>query len=714
MGTEIKEGALMKSWKFMTLMGVLLMAASPTLATETATVVAGNPTCQELGYAYEAKSDSGASATVNLVVAGQDVGDATATSDGTNFDWTATIPIDAVIVKGGDQANVYTYVPEAVGGFGLHPPGNASGGVAAISHISFCFDLEVAVSKNATTRFTRTFDWSIAKTASVANMQLRPGDKGAIDYTITPSSVATDSDWAVSGQVKIANPWPLPATVTGVTDRMESVPIALDCGATYPLELAPGQTVSCTYAQALPNGVGGINTATVATAGVIGGGSATAPVVFDEPTLEIDKCVALTDSLKGSLGQVCAGAAPISYRLEVGPYACGSYKKDNSATLVSSKGEQTAVWSVEILVPCVTVSKNANTSFTRQYDWMIEKSADQQALMLSPGQQFLANYQVLVGIAGEVDSDWRAWGKIQVANPAGNPVAHVVEVLDQMDGGAVTVSCGSDLPFDLGAGLNHECAYSASLPDGSTRINTATANTTGVVGGGSGTAMVSFEGAAMSQVDECVEVTDTNLAASLGTVCLGQAPVSLHYSLAVGPYSQCGEYEVPNLARLLSNDTQVVREAAWTISVDIPCGGGCTLTPGYWKTHSEHGPAPYDDTWAKLGGADTPFYYSGQSYYQVLWTPPQNGNTYYILAHAYIAAQMNALNGAAVNDVQVYLDAAEVYFDNPAITPATVGAAKGKDKTLRADMIFIAGQLDAYNNGLTGPGHCTEDGLSAK
>jgi hypothetical protein len=95
------------------------------------------------------------------------------------------------------------------------------------------------------------------------------------------------------------------------------------------------------------------------------------------------------------------------------------------------------------------------------------------------------------------------------------------------------------------------------------------------------------------------------------------------------------------------------------IDINVPCGGGCTLTPGYWKTHSSYGPAPYDDTWAQIG-EDTIFFLSGQSYYDVLWTNPE-GNAYYILAHAYIAAQLNLLNGAsAPAEVDVALAMADV------------------------------------------------------
>ena len=134
--------------------------------------------------------------------------------------------------------------------------------------------------------------------------------------------------------------------------------------------------------------------------------------------------------------------------------------------------------------------------------------------------------------------------------------------------------------------------------------------------------------------------------------------------------------------------------------------GGCTLTPGYWKTHSMYGPAPYDDTWASIG-EDTPFFLSGQSYYEVLWTTPQGGNAYYILAHAYIAAELNFLNGADPSAAQAAFDEATALLGT--YTPDELAGLKGKaGKETRAQFIALAEILDAYNNGLIGPGHCSE------
>lgn len=129
---------------------------------------------------------------------------------------------------------------------------------------------------------------------------------------------------------------------------------------------------------------------------------------------------------------------------------------------------------------------------------------------------------------------------------------------------------------------------------------------------------------------------------------------------------------------------------------------GCTYTQGYWKTHSEHGPAPYDATWAQLAnGANTPFYLSGQTYYQVFWTAPA-GNPYYNLAHQYMAAYLNKLAGAS-QSVNAELASAHALFST--YTPAQV-AALAKTSAVRAQFLALATTLDNYNNGVTGPGHC--------
>jgi len=66
--------------------------------------------------------------------------DVRTTAGGQVFDWTSNIGVDAVIAKGGNASNVYTYDPESTGDTGLHAPANRSGSFAGLSHISFCYD----------------------------------------------------------------------------------------------------------------------------------------------------------------------------------------------------------------------------------------------------------------------------------------------------------------------------------------------------------------------------------------------------------------------------------------------------------------------------------------------------------------------------------------------------------------------------------------------
>jgi hypothetical protein len=353
----------------------------------------------------------------------------------------------------------------------------------------------------------------------------------------------------------------------------------------------------------------------------------------------------------------------------------------------------------------VDVSKTANTSFKRTYNWTIDKVGDQTALTLSVGQQFLVNYQVTLALGTPpfVDSDWAVSGEITIDN--NTPfAANVTGVTDSISGvGSVSVVCPVSLPYALPSGGSLVCTYETGLPNATTRTNTATVTTTGIVGGGDATASVNFGTATVNKVDECITVSDDKYG-SLGTVCANVAPKTFSYSMYVGPYNTCGTYQFVNTASFVTNDTGASGSDPWTIDVDVPCGGGCTLTQGYWKTHSKYGPAPYDNAWGAKAGGDAPFFDTGKSYYEILWTAPKGGNPYLILAHQYIAAEMNVLNDASIpgnvlaawNQATGLLDA---YDGDLSIN---------KRKADGVLAIQLAALLDDYNNGRVGPGHCSE------
>ncbi len=158
--------------------------------------------------------------------------------------------------------------------------------------------------------------------------------------------------------------------------------------------------------------------------------------------------------------------------------------------------------------------------------------------------------------------------------------------------------------------------------------------------------------------------------------------------------SQSGGYTDQTIVQLTINSGEWQEE-----------GESCTLTQGYWKTHSKYGPAPHDDTWTLLG-EDTIFYLSELTYYDVINTPPAGGNSYFSLAHQYIAAVLNQLNGASVpTEVQTAITSAADLFGQ--YTPADIGALAGNNP-VKQQFNTLAELLDDYNNGLIGPGHCDD------
>ncbi len=148
---------------------------------------------------------------------------------------------------------------------------------------------------------------------------------------------------------------------------------------------------------------------------------------------------------------------------------------------------------------------------------------------------------------------------------------------------------------------------------------------------------------------------------------------------------------------------------------------GCTLTQGYWKTHSAYGPAAHpDDTWLLItaamtgadpdvnAGPDTEFFDTGDSWYEVFQLKPKGGNAWVILAHQYMAAVLNQLNGAGdVPGLQDALDDAYLILD---AWDGSQSIPKNDDD--RAEAITLASFLASYNEGLEGVPHCGEPGFA--
>lgn len=123
-----------------------------------------------------------------------------------------------------------------------------------------------------------------------------------------------------------------------------------------------------------------------------------------------------------------------------------------------------------------------------------------------------------------------------------------------------------------------------------------------------------------------------------------------------------------------------------------PPGPNCTYTQGYWKNHPQDWPV------TELTLGDTT--YTLWQAIEILKTPPR-GNVTYILAHQLIAAKLNIANGADDTAVATTISEADTW-----LTHYPPGSSVPRSE--RATATALARYLDQYNNGLIGPGHCSQ------
>lgn len=350
-------------------------------------------------------------------------------------------------------------------------------------------------------------------------------------------------------------------------------------------------------------------------------------------------------------------------------------------------------------IPPLVLKNYLTTAFVRSWNWTIDKTGSAAELLLSTGQTGIVSYAVQV-VGTPQDSGWVVNGSIHLRNATDANISLASLVVNVGTGVDIMPTCPTqwDFPPTIYPGYTVFCTYTAALPDGSPRTSTVTAVLTdGTVV--SASAPILF-GSPASVTGQTIHVTDT-LAGDLGTVTGSTDPtvVTFNYDRLIGPYDVCGAYKVSNKASIVETGAY----DTWDVNVTVPCAGGCTLTPGYWKTHSQLGPAPYDPAWLNLGPAQeqTTFFLSSDTWYGVFWTAPK-GNPYYILAHAYMAAKLNILDGASTTPAVVSaISFAETFFST--YTPEMKLTGEVKEMVL-----FYATLLDNYNNGLVGPGHCSE------
>jgi hypothetical protein len=129
---------------------------------------------------------------------------------------------------------------------------------------------------------------------------------------------------------------------------------------------------------------------------------------------------------------------------------------------------------------------------------------------------------------------------------------------------------------------------------------------------------------------------------------------------------------------------------------------GCTLTQGFWKTHT--GLGPQADAWPALPGGTMTLgtvAYTKAQLISIL-NAPVKGNGLISLAHQLIAANLNILNGASATDISASITAANTLIGALIVPPV------GSGFLAPSAVSSLVGALADFNEGETGPGHCDE------
>lgn len=357
------------------------------------------------------------------------------------------------------------------------------------------------VSKTASGSIDVLYEWDIDKTAAQDEYVVTGGETATIDYNVDVTQESrTVTDMSMGGTITVANPNDRPmvatltdeldsgnqCTITGVADADPDAPglqvsvpadglvLEYECElATEPTTLSDQNTVTLTWDRAqYPQ-----TQEQFLNPGSAGTGSVDQVVPFNYALTEVNKSITITDSLLGSSGDWTVtwdddeGEGYVhdhSYSIARKPVAGTCVTYDNTATIVETGDEAT-----ESVVVCggsdLSVDKNVVHSLTRTYLWEIDKSVDNERIMVDPDTGIATlNYTVVatpVTPDGWVDSGWLMSGEVTVTNPNEwlDITANVTDEVDIGGGSVCIVEGGQDalIPAGETVTFTYTCTFTS-------------------------------------------------------------------------------------------------------------------------------------------------------------------------------------------------------------------------------------------------------------
>ena len=323
---------------------------------------------------------------------------------------------------------------------------------------------DLIVTKTALPSFKRTFKWTIDKSADTDTVySAGGGESGAVKFTVAVTKdTGTDSDFAISGKITVANPNDDDVTGVDVSDATPGGTCAVTGGddVTVPANGSVELSYTCTFAT---NPGSGTNTAT-ATWPDIGSehtsGTGTADYTFDDPTTVVNDEINVTDTNGKSWKFTASGSESYTETYTDPKGTCTEHK--NTATITET-GLDSSVTVKDCQGVDLTVSKTATPAFDRKYGWTIVKAVN-KTYVEQVGGTATFNYTVTVSHDAGTASGWTVTGKITISNPNDWQDITLTDLSDSIDnGGSCVVDAGPYVvPKSGSIDVGYTCAYSSA------------------------------------------------------------------------------------------------------------------------------------------------------------------------------------------------------------------------------------------------------------
>jgi hypothetical protein len=385
------------------MMALVATAGTARAASVEPTQVPGNPTCKTLlapEPAFEIKVDPPTSGTYGPITV-------TFSPDGKLVDFTSTVPVLGVFVKGGTEGgNFYDYRPEgSPGDTGLETPTKQE-----ISHVSFCWNEEptppddaLTVTKTAEATYDRTITWDLKKTVDPASHSGTVGDSFNSTWSVGATESVAEENYKVTGIITVENPAAIAQTfsVTDELDKPAGTMADVDCDPNTDGNQASGTvpakgSAECSYTASTATAT--LNTATVKAPGGNPDVVATAPVSYTEKVIG-DETVTLADTLL-SYSKMISGDTtetfPKTFTCPTDPtkYTNFVFTKTitNTATL-TGPNTPTLSKSVEVKFTCTypqrgETATGAGTRYPGTSNWFMYTAYNTSKVDLIAGQKY--------------------------------------------------------------------------------------------------------------------------------------------------------------------------------------------------------------------------------------------------------------------------------------------------------------------------------------